>query len=270
MYPRSRALARLSVVSFLIAVLANIGCSRKNEQPAPAPESGATQSDSLTLTNATDEQLRSIAERKDLRTVSIEGASITNAGLTPLAGLPALESVSLSCAKSTLECVKHLKDAKMLRSLSLDFRAAGPRSHSAGSFALGQLADLPIAKLELRAHTIASGYLAPLSNYQSLEELVLECAEFYDSPLISDVKSLRHLKRLTVIVGSGGTGTLPAHLGQLESVQWMKLSFGMEEGDLLALAGCKSLRALDLRGAKVSDFAIAKLRSARPDLSIER
>jgi hypothetical protein len=97
-----------------------------------------------------------------------------------------------------------------------------------------------------------------LADWPALEELVLECNEFYDSPLISRIMDTKGLKFLSV-QSKSKTGTLLLHIAKLENLEALRLSFELDEQDLVGVLALPKLTVLDLSGCNITDASLRHL-----------
>ncbi len=178
------------------------------------------------------------------------------ADLRPLAGLPALESLSLDGAAADLQALAPLA---RLRRLSLRHNGLDELGPLAGLTSLVELdlgdnriADLrPLAGLAnlavLRADRNQIADLWPLASLAGLEALELGANRVRDLQPLAGLARLQSLRL-------GGNGLAELHpLAGLEGLRDLVLA-GNAVADLRALSHLDGLRRLDLRGNPVGDL----------------
>ena len=178
------------------------------------------------------------------------------ADLRPLAGLPALESLSLDGAAADLQALAPLA---RLQRLSLRHNGLDELGPLAGLTSLAELdlgdnriADLrPLAGLAnlavLRADRNQIADLWPLASLAGLEALELGANRVRDLQPLAGLARLQSLRL-------GGNGLAELHpLAGLEGLRDLVLA-GNAVADLRALSHLDGLRRLDLRGNPVGDL----------------
>lgn len=173
--------------------------------------------ESLDLSHETTDALLAalVDGQTRLRTLRIsDGMHVTDAGLRPLAALPALEQVRLH---------------------GLRFTGAG----------LVHLSALPLRSLEVDSNFVRSASLRHLAGSTTLEELRLDCERVTGA-------GVRHLRELTGLrrLDLGGckvTDRDLAHLSALTRLEHLRLFLtGVRGPGLRRLGGLRRLRELDL------------------------
>jgi hypothetical protein len=191
--------------------------------------------------------------------------------LTPLAGLSALQSLSLDSTQ--VADLAPLEGLSALQSLSLD-----------GT----QVTDLaPLAGLSALQHLLLDGTqvadLAPLAGLRALQELYLNNTQVADLAALAGLSALQHLRlggtQVTDLAPLEGISALQtlwldgtqvadlAPLAGLSALQYLWLS-GTQVADLAPLAGLSALQILSLSGTQVTDLSPLAGLSALQHLSL--
>lgn len=207
-------------------------------------------------------------------------AHITGTGLADLAGLTALEQLTLHAPGVTDDGLVHLKAMTRLRTLDLantGITGAGfqhlqgatqieeLKLHSTGITDAG-LAYLPqwpkLRVLNLSNTDITDSGLAHVDGMNRLEELDLSsCEQITDAGLVA-LKDLKNLRTLDLPEGIGDAGLVQlAGLQKLESLNLAGAN--ITDAGLVHLRGLTALRVLNISLTRVTDAGLVNLRGLR-------
>jgi beta-lactamase regulating signal transducer with metallopeptidase domain/Leucine-rich repeat (LRR) protein len=231
----------------------------------------------LSLTQATDSDVRRLAEIKGLRSLELANASITDAALTYIAGLPELWALDLTRTKITDVGLEHLQGLTGLQRL----RLSGTQITDAGLAYLKGMTGLQVLWLYDTAVTDAG--LAHLKGLTGLQQLVLINSKISDAGL-ADLKGLTKLEQLflslTQITDAGLTNLegltelhyldldhTPItdagldHLKTLTGLRTLRLVHdGITDAGLAHLKGLTGLQGLSLSNTRVTDTGLEQLK----------
>jgi hypothetical protein len=181
--------------------------------------------------------LSEIGVLTDVRTLWLEGAPVTDAGLEHLKGLAVLSDLRLGKTPVTDAGLAHLKPLTRLSFLSLHFT----RVTDAGLIHLEGLTNL--RHLLLSTTLVTDAGFTHLNGLSKLESLYLENTKVTDAGLIH----LQGLKNLTLL-SLDNTRVTDAGLEHLE--------------------GLTKLTTLHLLNTQATDAGVAKLKRALPKLTV--
>jgi len=244
--------------------------------------------------HATDADLkRLLARNVGIRSLSLEScASITDAGLAHVADLSNLASLDLSgCERITDVGLAHLASLERLRSLRISFAdglTAGGLEQVArlkslralrisacdgvtdeGLKLLASLTELESLELDLLDNITDKG-LRPLRRLQRLEILSLGDCERLTGAALETVVELPALTSLNLVGLRRIRPRQVAHLKRLKNLTDLALDdSGITDDGLRQIGELARLEFLGLRGAEVTQTAVAALRRGLPDCEIE-
>jgi len=207
----------------------------------------------LRLDQATDSDVRRLAELTDLHRLDLTGTQITDAGVSHLAGLTRLQWLDLSGTKLTDAGLEHLKGLTGLQWLLLP-------GTDVTDEALAHLEGLTGLKgLDLSATKITDAGLEHLKGLTGLQGLELRNTQITDAGL-AHLKGLTKLQTLyvseTQITDMG-----LAHLKGLTGLQSLFLAgTKITDGGLVHLKGLTRLQWLDLSGTQITDAGLVHLK----------
>lgn len=194
-----------------------------------APTGDGASKMSLSLPNATDENLAALKDRQDLRELVLVHSRVTDAGLVHLKALQRLQSLDLSFAQVTDAGLAHLKEMKGLRALNL------------------------------RETKVTDAGLASLGDMRGLRALYLEVPQMTDAGLVH-LKQLKALQTLD-LKGSQVTDAGLAHLKEMKGLQSLDLSYTrVTDAGLAELKDMTGLRTLDLARTRVTEAGFVYLK----------
>jgi Leucine-rich repeat (LRR) protein len=222
----------------------------------------------------TDANLQLLADSRQLRSLTLDRAPITDAGLEHLAGLTKLSGLVLSGTRVTDAGMKSVGEMKELHSLDLMATAVGDsglkdlagltqlrtlslsatKVTDAGMSVVGQLKNLTV--LTLDDTTVTDVGLKILPNLTELSNLGLHgCRDVGDEGMksVGQLKKMRSLNLYTTGVTDQGLKEL-AGLTRICSIQLGNLKVG--DAGLQALAGLTDLQMLDLANTEVTDIGL--------------
>lgn len=242
----------------------------------------------LRLEQATDADLRHVADYVELEYLDLSNSSVTDAGLACLKGLTALQVLNLAATLVTDAGLTHLKDLIRLQVLNLD----GTLVTDAGLARLKDLATLrdlnlsgtPITdaglehlksltglrSLSLRKTQVTDAGLEHLKGLTGLSDLALSCTRITDAGLVC-FKNMMGLRSLTL----GANRLTDAGLKHLQSLTELRaLHFTLNpitDAGLEYLKGLTKLEWLNLGGnLLITDSGLQQLQQSLPKLTIVR
>jgi hypothetical protein len=189
----------------------------------------------------TDEDLKRavsyLNRLKQLKSICIESRSVTDDGLSALAGLTRLHSLEIRDSRCTDAGLACLAGMTRLENLYLSWG----EFTDAGMVHVGTLTRLRV--LRLAGTKVTGDGLAAISNCRSLEFLDLAYTQVTDAGL--------------------------EHLGSLANLRELGLTFtGVTDAGLVHLEHLESLEDLDLTGTSVTKEGVDGLRKAIPDCRV--
>ena len=240
----------------------------------------------LRLEEATDSDLRHLAEYAGLEYLDLNSTGVTDAGLASLKGLAALQVLNLAATQVTGDGLTHLKDLASLQSLNLD----GTLVTDAG---LEHLKGLPALRdLDLGGAPITDAGLEHLKSLTGLRSLSLKKTRITDAGLehlkgftgLSDLALTNTAitdRGLAYLEGMSGLRSLVLghnwltdagleHLKGLTGLRTLHLTdIGITDAGLEHLKGLTKLEWLNLGGvARVSDSGLRQLQQSLPKVTI--
>lgn len=203
--------------------------------------------------NATDENLRLIAQLPELERVTIYGGKYTKEGLSALAALPKLRGLQLYKPDVPADAFAVLPKLHQLNDLSI---GEYPVTDEILGYA-GQIKGLKSFNHTKSAITPA-GFLKFLDGVESLEQLTL-FGDFVDDACLKRIGQMKGMKRFwtnSKKVTSPGWVHL-AGLTQMQDLNLSKTNFGDESTPVLE--GMKGLKSLILNESQISDAGMPSL-----------
>jgi len=203
--------------------------------------------------NATDENLRLIAQLPELERVMLYKGKVTADGLAALASLPKLRYLQMYATDVPSEAFSVLAKIPQLKYLSLG-------DYSVTDEILGYAGQIKGLKGfdHTKSAITAKGFLKFLKGVESLEQLTL-FGDFVDDACMERLGQMKEMKRLWTdskkITAAGWV-----HLAGLSKMQDLFLSntnFGDE--DMPVLKGMKDLKNLGLNKTKIGDAGMPLL-----------
>ena len=205
------------------------------------------------VNNATDENLRLIAQLPELERVYVYKGKVTADGLAALAALPKLRYLQMYATDVPAAAFAALAKLPQLKSLSLG-------SYLVTDEILGYAGQ--IKGLKTFDHTTSAitpaGFLKFLESVESLEQLTL-FGDYVDDACLRRLGQMKELKRFwtnSKKVTSAGWVHL-AGLTKMEDLFLSETNFG--DDDMRALEGMKDLKNLGLNKTKITDAGMLKL-----------
>lgn len=223
-----------------------------------------------------DDWLKHVAGRKDLRRLELSGTAVTSAGLVYLkeltgverlnvcltavddAGFPHLSALvkmrrMVVCAsKITGSGFKHLQGMQQLQSINLH---SSPAS-DAGLEAIGKLSSLE--RLEIVHTNVTDAGLKHIANLVQLRQLHIASHDTTETGL-PFVGRLKNLYELDVYEKPASNQTLE-QIAKLPGLRFLRLINGpFDDSGVRYLAGLTTLEELSLHSSKVTDAAIEHL-----------
>ena len=208
----------------------------------------------LQLSSSRIEDLSSIRGLKNLRTLSLPNASITDEGLAPIAGLSNLDDLVISGNPRLGDAgMAHLSSLTKLRSLSI----VGTAVSDAGLPAIARITSL--RSLYLGKTRVTDAGLASLAGLKNLGHLMLSETQVTGSGLRS-LAGLTGLRSLSLI-DAGVTDEGLAGIAQLTGLEHLSLwRTGVTVDGLVHLAAMPRLRHLSVDGTGLSDADLPRLK----------
>ncbi|HUQ90614.1 MAG TPA: hypothetical protein VM120_02960 [Bryobacteraceae bacterium] len=193
----------------------------------------------------TDAQLAKLP--RDSRTLNLEGAQISDAGLRHVARLTNLEELNLSNTSVSDAGLAHLAGLQKLRKVVL-----------ANTYVEGEgLAHLKsVADLDVHGSPLTNGAVSVLAGLTGLRRLSLASTDISDGAALDQLKSVVALDLGSTDLTDSGLKAL-ASLPQLEELILRDARF--TDKGLVHLAGLKNLRRLDLIRTRISDQGMRHL-----------
>jgi hypothetical protein len=240
----------------------------------------------------TDAELADVALLKDLKVLDLRGTKITNDGLTRIAELESIESLSLSLSGSQLSetALKRLAALKRLRVLRL--YGAPPNLVTAAVLrefaALTKLEELTALRTDLtddlaehfaalpqlRKLAVGGGKITDAGIKQLAANLPhLESLRLWDAKMskagFKELATLRRLKELDLRGAQLTVAELQelTALGELRSLDLQ--GSNVADAELVALRELKQLKTLGLARTAVTAAALARLQLALPECEIQ-
>jgi internalin A len=203
---------------------------------------------------ATNEVLRAISCFQELRSLAIYGAGITDAGLRHLVLLRNLRTLDIEGARISDEGLQCLRGMTHLRDLTL-------RGNPVNGSCLRYLAGARnLRSLVIQSSPNFSGtslrFLRPLKSLVSLE--CYPCSNLTNADLVV-LDSLKTLEWIHLGGGAVDDAGLK-HFAGLSHLNHLDLEFMRIKGSGLVSLSALSLRHLSLRGTRVDDKAVSRLR----------
>jgi hypothetical protein len=197
--------------------------------------------------NATDENLRLIAQLPEVERVMVYKGQITAGGLVPLAALPKLRYLQMYATDVPAAAFAVLPKLTQLKSLSL---GSYPVTDEILGYA-GQIKGLKTFDHTASAIT-PEGFLKFLNGVESLEQLTL-FGDYVDDACMKRVGQMKEMKRFWTNsrkITSAGWVHL-AGLTKMEDLFVSETNFG--DDDTRFLEQMKNLKSLGLNKTKISD-----------------
>jgi|GEM_PF-503014 len=203
--------------------------------------------------NATDENLRLIAQLQEVERVMVYKGKVTADGLAALTALPKLRYLQMYATDVPAAAFAVLPKLPQLKSLSL---GEYPVTDEILGYA-GQIKGLKTFDHTKSAITPA-GFLKFLNGVESLEKLTL-FGDYVDDASMKRIGQMKEMKRFwtnSKKVTSAGWVHL-AGLTKMEDLFLSETNFG--DDDMRALEGMKDLKNLGLSKTKITDAGMPKL-----------
>jgi hypothetical protein len=238
---------------------------------------------SITLSgrNITDAGIANLAQAKQLTDLSLLSTSVTDTGLRKLDQLPKLERLSLSGQFSS-EGLQQLQRIKSLRSLallsSMDKRSLG------FLVGLSQINNLSLSELQLSKELVdiinqckhLSSCFVALTKANDIQlQLVGQLQvplhlSLMSSPNVTE-SGWKHLEGGKLVglnmMRTPITDAGLIHIGAIPTLQSLSISYApISDAGLINLSQLKMLNMLTLQGTNVTDDGIANLRRSLPNL----
>jgi len=203
--------------------------------------------------NATDENLRLIAQLPEVERVMLYKGKVTADGLAALGALPKLRSLDIYATDVPAAAFAVLPRLTQLKSLSLG-------NYLVTDEILGYAGQ--ITGLKTFGHTTSAitpaGFLKFLNGVESLEQLTL-FGDYVDDACMQRIGQMKELKRFwtdSKKITSAGWVHL-AGLTKMQDLYLLNTSIGDE--DLRALEGMKELKSLGLNKTNITDAGMPSL-----------
>lgn len=218
----------------------------------PVINLGASENGSLE-NNATDENLRLIAQLPELERVIIYGGKYSKDGLSALADLPKLRGLQIYQSEVPAEAFAVLPKLTQLKFLNLgDY----PVTDEILGYA-GQIEGLKLFE-QTKSDVTTAGFLKFLNGVASLEQITV-FGDFVDDVCLKRIGQMNEMTRLwtnSKKATSAGWGHL-AGLTKMRDLNLSETSFADE--DMRVLEGMKELNSLILSKTKISDAGMLSL-----------
>lgn len=203
--------------------------------------------------NATDENLRLVAQLPELERISIYSGRFTKEGLSALASLPRLTGLQIYKSDVPASAFSVLAKLPKLRYLSIG-------EYCVTDEVIGYAGQ--IKGLKAFDHTQASmtpaGFLKFLKSVESLEQLTL-FGDFVDDACMKRIGHMTQLKRLWTD-SKNVTTTGWANLSRLTKMEDLFLAnSSFSDDSMKALEPMKNLKSLGLNKTRITDAGMASL-----------
>lgn len=211
----------------------------------------------LRETTIDDAALTHLAGLRRLRSVTLAGTGVTDAGLETLGTISTLQALDLRECKITNAGPAHLAGLTNLRTLRLSGKDGGTTVDDEGLVALAKLTKLKVLGLDFL--WVSEKGLEGLGELQDLEELYL-AQTLVDDGSLATLARFPRLKKLriskTQVTGEGLT-----HLAKLTQLEELDLSecSQLEDDGLARLSGMTQLTRLNLWRVQIGDAGVAHL-----------
>jgi len=228
--------------------------------------------------------LKVVATLKNLESLNLTLTPITDQYLEPLQTLTKLRVLGLASAQCTGEGYRFLGNLKQLENANFHFTPVNDaglagisnvpsltrleivHTHftDAGAPALAKLINME--RLQIGSREATGAAIAPLVTMKKLRELDLHDGQ----ATVEGLKNATQIPSLTVLRIYGQVKDEGAeHIARLKNLETLIASnTGITDAGLELFAGLSKLKKLEIKGCKVTEAAVAKLKKVLPDLEV--